>query len=203
MTRTLRQPEVSRRALLAGMAGSAAFLAMPASVLAQAIAPNPMFRHGVASGDPDATSVVLWTRLTAAAAVKGTWELSTTPDFAEVTKTGPFSTDADRDHTVKVLAEGLEPGGIYYYRFRVGEALSVLGRARTLPEGQLDRLGIALMSCSNYAFGFFNAYDVMPMSTSCCIPATTSTNMAARMAGAPMWPARSAASTTRCTTSSR
>lgn len=161
MTRTLRQPEVSRRALLAGMAGSAAFMAMPASVLAQAVAPNPMFRHGVASGDPDATSVVLWTRLTADAAVEGTWELSTTPDFADVAKSGPFKTDADRDYTVKVLAEGLEPGGIYYYRFRVGDALSVLGRARTLPEGQLDRLGIALMSCSNYAFGFFNAYDAI------------------------------------------
>ncbi|MCT2401553.1 alkaline phosphatase D family protein [Novosphingobium mangrovi (ex Huang et al. 2023)] len=161
MTRPFHHAEVSRRALLAGMAGSAAFLAMPSSVLAQVAPANPTFRHGVASGDPDATSIVLWTRVTAEGPVEGTWELSATPDFAKVLKTGPFKTDADRDHTVKVLAEGLAPGGMYYYRFRMGDAVSPLGRARTLPDGRLDRLGIALASCSNYAFGYFNAYDAI------------------------------------------
>lgn len=160
MTSTFRHAQVSRRALLAGIAGSAAFLAIP-SLLARPAPGNPTFRHGVASGDPDATSVVLWTRVGAEGAVEGTWELSRASDFAEVLKTGPFSTDAGRDHTVKVLAEGLEPGGIYYYRFRLGDALSPVGRARTLPQGRLDRLGIALASCSNYAFGYFNAYDAI------------------------------------------
>ncbi|WP_067735614.1 alkaline phosphatase D family protein [Novosphingobium naphthalenivorans] len=165
MTRPFRPAEVSRRALLAGMAGSAVFLAVPSALLAQAAILNPVFRHGVASGDPDATSVVLWTRVTtegaASGTVSGTWELSATPDFAQVLKSGPFTTDPGRDHTVKVLAGGLNPGGVYYYRFRVGEAVSPLGRARTLPEGRLDRLGIALTSCSNYAFGYFNAYDAI------------------------------------------
>lgn len=154
--------EVSRRALLAGIAGSAAFLASPARLLAQATPANPTFRHGVASGDPDATGVVLWTRVSGRqGAVNGTWELSDTPDFAQVLKTGPFATDAGRDWTVKVLATGLAPGGIYYYRFRLGDAVSPLGRARTLPQGRLDRLGLALMTCSNYAFGHFNAYDAI------------------------------------------
>ena len=159
MTRTIRHAEVSRRALLAGIAGSAAFLSLPAPLLAAAA--NPTFRHGVASGDPDATSVVLWTRVTAGKGARGTWELSATPTFDELVKSGGFSTDAARDFTVKVLAEGLTPGGTYYYRFRLGEATSPIGRARTLPEGRLDRLGIALASCSNYAFGFFNAYDAI------------------------------------------
>ncbi|SFF89920.1 alkaline phosphatase D [Novosphingobium sp. CF614] len=161
MTRTFRHAEVSRRALLAGMAGSAAFLALPSALLARSAPANPTFRHGVASGDPDATSVVLWTRVSAGAAAEGTWELSATPGFAQVLRLGAFSTDAGRDHTVKVLAGDLAPGGTYYYRFRLGGATSAVGRARTLPRGKLDRLGIALMSCSNYAFGLFNAYDAI------------------------------------------
>lgn len=161
MTRISHHAEVSRRALLAGMAGGAAIMAMPSSLLAQAAPANRTFRHGVASGDPDATSVVLWTRVTGGETAEGTWELSATPDFASLLRTGGFSADAGRDHTVKVLADGLEPGGIYYYRFRLGSAVSPIGRARTLPEGKLDRLGIALASCSNYAFGYFNAYDAI------------------------------------------
>lgn len=159
MSRIVRHAEVSRRALLAGMAGSAAFLALPAPLLAATT--DPVFHHGVASGDPDATSVVLWTRVTAAGAARGTWELSATPSFAQPLKTGGFATDAARDHTVKVLADGLAPGGRYYFRFRLGDAVSPIGRTRTLPQGRLDRLGIALASCSNYAFGFFNAYDAI------------------------------------------
>jgi alkaline phosphatase D len=161
MTRSFRHADVSRRALLAGMAGSAAFLSMPNALLAASGPVNPTFRHGVASGDPDATSVVLWTHVEAMRPAKGTWELSATPDFAEVLKTGPFETDASRDFTVKVLVDGLASGSTYYYRFRLGEAVSPQGRARTLPEGKLDRLGVALASCSNYAFGYFNAYDAI------------------------------------------
>lgn len=161
MTSTFRHAQVSRRALLAGMAGSAALLAVPSALLAHAAPANPTFRHGVASGDPDATSVVLWTRVSTAGAARGTWELGSTPDFSQVLQSGAFVTNADRDHTVKVLAGGLVPGGVYYYRFRLGDAISPVGRARTLPEGKLDRLGIALASCSNYAFGYFNAYDAI------------------------------------------
>lgn len=161
MIRHFRTAEVSRRALLAGIAGTAAFIAMPSALLARSAAANPTFRHGVASGDPDATSVVLWTHVAAKSAATGTWELSLTPGFAKVLKSGPFSTDEGRNFTVKVLVDGLSPGGIYYYRFRLGDAVSPLGRARTLPQGKLDRLGIALASCSNYAFGFFNAYDAI------------------------------------------
>ena len=161
MTHSIRRPQVSRRALLACIAGSAAMLATPSPLLAHDLAANPVFRHGVASGDPDATSVVLWTRLTHQGTAQGLWEVSATPGFDTVLASGPFTTDANRDHTVKVLVDGLEPGGVYYYRFRLGETLSPLGRARTLPTGRVERLGIALASCSNYAFGFFNAYDAI------------------------------------------
>jgi len=71
------------------------------------------------------------------------------------------ATGPDADHTAKHLATGLVPGGTYYYRFWLDSEASPVGRARTLPAGSLDRLGIALASCSNYAFGHFNAYEAM------------------------------------------
>lgn len=156
----IRSSQVSRRALLAGLAGGAAILALPLSALA-ASAVNPVFRHGIASGDPDASSVVLWTRVTATAATQVEWELAASPDFTTILKSGTISTGPERDYTVKALATGLPAGGTFYYRFRMGRAVSPIGRTRTLPEGRVDSLGIALASCSNYAFGFFNAYDAI------------------------------------------
>ncbi|MFC0205861.1 alkaline phosphatase D family protein [Novosphingobium soli] len=161
MTRTLSASPVSRRALLAGMAGGAAFLAAPLHALAAAAAADPVFRHGVASGDPDATSLVLWTHVASTAPVEVTWEVADRPDFARILKAGTTRTDAGRDYTVKVLAEGLAPGSTLFYRFRLGSAVSPIGRGRTLPVGRVESLGIALASCSNYAFGFFNAYDAI------------------------------------------
>jgi len=153
---------VSRRTTLAGLAGGAALAALPSRLLAQARLDNPVFRHGVASGDPDATSIVLWTRVTAdGGQSEVAWEVAETLDFAAIVASGSFTTGPERDHTVKVLAGGLRPGQTYYYRFRSGGLTSPAGRARTLPEGSLDRLGIALATCSNYPFGFFNAYDAI------------------------------------------
>lgn len=156
----IRSTQVSRRAMLLGLAGGAAIMALPLSALAAA-AVNPVFRHGIASGDPDASSVVLWTRITATASATVEWELAESPDFATILKSGTATTGPERDYTVKVLPTGLQAGGTFYYRFRMGKARSPVGRTRTLPEGRVDQLGIALASCSNYAFGFFNAYDAI------------------------------------------
>ncbi len=148
---------ITRRTTLAGLSAAAAAAVLPG----EAAAANPLFRHGVASGDPDATSVVLWTRISAGAALTVDWELATDAKFARIVRRGTLQTGPDRDYTVKALAEGLASGGRYFYRFRAGGALSPVGQTRTLPVGKLDRLGIALASCSNYAFGFFNAYDAI------------------------------------------
>lgn len=160
MTHILDAAIVSRRAVMAGMAGGA-LLAFPIDLLARSAPINPVFRHGVASGDPDATSVVLWTRVSGSGPARVTWQVSETADFRKILQTGTVAVDAERDHTVKVLATNLKPGGVFYYRFRCGGTLSPVGRARTLPEGRLDRLGIALASCSNFTFGYFNAYDAI------------------------------------------
>lgn len=151
-------PTVSRRTAIGGVVAGTAFLSLPA--IAQAENSGP-FRHGVASGDPDATSVVLWTRVTATGDVKLVVEIARDPDFTTITAQAEFPTGPESDHTAKWLARGLAPGEAYYYRFRLGTAVSPTGRARTLPTGSLDRLGIALASCSNYAFGYFNAYETI------------------------------------------
>ena len=124
--------------------------------------PNPTFRHGVSSGDPDSTSIVLWTRVSGSTApVKCAWELADDPEFSRIIRSGTSRASADRDFTVKVIAEGLEPGGTYHYRFRALGDVSPPGRTRTLPVGHLEALGLAIASCSNYPFGFFNAYEAI------------------------------------------
>ena len=150
-------PAISRRTTLAGISAVGVLAILPRGAAAASL----LFRHGVASGDPDATSVVLWTRVSANAPLAVDWELAADPQFARIIQRGTVQAGPERDFTVKALAEGLAPGGRYYYRFRARGMTSAVGRTRTLPVGKLDRLGIALASCSNYAFGYFNAYDAI------------------------------------------
>lgn len=153
---------LSRRQSLAALVVSAAVPVTFHGARAQGAGAVQCFLHGVASGDPDQTSVVLWTRITTdQQAVPVRWEISETSDFAKPVQGGDAIAHHDVDHTVKVVAEGLVPGRRYYYRFRALGTVSPVGRTMTLPAGRLDRLGIALMSCSNYVFGRFHAYDAI------------------------------------------
>jgi len=159
MTRNpLNTSGISRRTALAGMALVPAAALLPLPLAAQEDGP---FRHGVASGDPDATSVVLWTRVTTSGDVTLRCEVARDLAFTQIVATGEIATGPDQDHTAKWLATGLAPGETFYYRFWLDSSASPVGRARTLPVGSLDRLGIALASCSNYAFGHFNAYEAI------------------------------------------
>lgn len=148
----------TRRTTLGGLAAGTAFSMFPLPARA---GENMLFRHGVASGDPDATSVVLWTRVTTSSEVTLTCEIARDLGFSQIVARGEVTTGPDQDHTAKWLATALEPGGTYYYRFRLDDDVSPIGRARTLPAGALERLGIALASCANYAFGYFNAYEAI------------------------------------------
>ena len=122
-------------------------------------APTGSIQHGVASGDPWATSVILWTRLSGAAMRTSlTWQVSRTPDFASLVASGMVDADPDRDFTAKVEATGLSPSTTYYYRFTAGSMSSPIGRTRTAPEGNIDRLRFAVCSCASYAHGFFHGY---------------------------------------------
>ena len=121
-----------------------------------------VFRHGVASGDPLADRVVLWTRVTTGRAVADVrWSLATDPAMSRVIARGEGPTAEARDFTVKVDVTSLSPATTYYYRFEVEGARSPVGRTRTLPRGNASRLRLGVASCSNYPFGYFNAYAAL------------------------------------------
>lgn len=117
-----------------------------------------VFQHGVASGDPLPDAVVLWTRVTADGPVDVAWEIAEDPEMTKRVGEGTFRTDAERDHTVKVDARGLQPGRTYFYRFRARGAASKVGRTRTAPSGSVSRLRFAVVSCSSFAHGYFHTY---------------------------------------------
>lgn len=155
---------MQRRSFVRGLLGSALW---PATALADdaAAAREPVFAHGVASGDPLSDRVILWTRVsgTDEAPVEGDWTLAADPALREVIARGRFATDAGRDHTVKVDAGGLSPGGTWYYRFELTapdgrRVQSPVGRTRTLPVGHVRNARFAVASCANHPYGYFHAY---------------------------------------------
>mgnify|MGYP000315482402 CR=1 FL=1 len=89
------------------------------------------------------------------------WETAADEAFTDMRGKGEAVADPSGDWTVKVLVQDLEPGGIYYYRFRVGAVYSPVGRTRTLPTGSVESLRFAVISCSNFPFGYFNVYDLI------------------------------------------
>lgn len=132
---------------------------------APAPAPDPVavrFDHGVASGDPLADRVILWTRVSPpeghADAVAVAWELARDEAFADIVARGEASATAEGHYTVKVDAAGLAPATGYHYRFSANGVASPLGRTRTLPTGSVSQVRMAVFSCANYPAGFFNAY---------------------------------------------
>ncbi|WP_066545559.1 MULTISPECIES: alkaline phosphatase D family protein [unclassified Sphingomonas] len=152
---------IDRRSFVAtGALGLGAF-AIPGFAWAQSVGAGRGFTHNVASGEPAATSVLLWTRYVPAdgAAAKLRVELSESADFARVAGGGEMITGPWRDHTVKLTVDGLKPDTRYHYRFIAPDGtLSPVGRTRTLPDALVDRFNIAVFSCSNIGFGYFNAY---------------------------------------------
>ncbi len=66
---------------------------------------------------------------------------------------------AARDYTVKVDVTGLSPATYYYFQFETGGAYSLTGRTKTAPTGDNEHLRFAVVSCSNYQHGYFNAYE--------------------------------------------
>ncbi|MBO2618995.1 alkaline phosphatase D family protein [Shewanella algae] len=120
------------------------------------------FLHGVASGDPTQDAVIIWTRVTPQTAgdVRVSWQVSRDGAFSDLVTTGEMVTNAERDYTVKVDAIGLESGSRYFYRFMTGDKTSTVGMTKTLPEGAVDSVKLAVMSCANFPAGYFNVYEL-------------------------------------------
>lgn len=150
---------LDRRRLLHLGAFGAGALAIPGT--AGALAAARGFTHNVASGEPGHDKVMLWTRFVPAGggSAQLEYQLSDSSDFGRILGRGVARADAERDHCASAVAEGLQPGQWYFYRFRAADgSVSPIGRTRTLPDGPLAAFTIATFSCSNLPFGWFNAY---------------------------------------------
>ena len=162
-----------RRTFILGGVATAGTLALTGRS-AGAAAPFP-FKLGVASGEPAATSVVLWTRLAPNplnadghggmpdADVAVDWQIAADQRFGSLVASGTVTARYADAHSVHVVAGGLAPDAEYYYRFRAQGQLSAVGRTRTAPAvGTAGReLTMAFASCAHYEEGYFTAYRRM------------------------------------------
>ena len=153
---------IDRRSLVLGAGfGLGALLVAPGRSLAQLLAAKG-FTHNVASGEPGADSMLLWTRYVPATGediVRLDAEVALDPDFTKVMSGGSVRTGVYRDWTAKITVDGLKPGTVYWYRFVAPDgSRSPVGRTKTLPTDDAARFGLAVFSCSNMPVGWFNAY---------------------------------------------
>ncbi|MBY0583822.1 MAG: alkaline phosphatase D family protein [Sphingomonas sp.] len=152
---------IDRRSfMLTGSLGLGAF-AIPGFAQTMTMADARGFTHCVASGEPGADSMLLWTRYVPASgdSVHLRAEISPTADFAKVVSGGQQVTGPWRDWTAKITVDGLKPATTYFYRFVAPDgSFSPVGQTRTLPVGPVASFRAAIFSCSNMPFGYFNAY---------------------------------------------
>ncbi len=124
-----------------------------------------VFCYGVASGDPQPESVIIWTALKAPADSNDVWiEYVVAEDttFTKPVKAGKVQTGVNKNFTVSEEVSNLKPGTTYYYSFMCEGYHSAIGRTKTLP-AKNDRRPVKLVfaSCSNWQTGYFNAYGAI------------------------------------------
>ncbi|MFF0381166.1 alkaline phosphatase D family protein [Streptomyces sp. NPDC004286] len=161
----------SRRTVVKAAAATAVLAGPLAAALpARAATAAPVFRHGVASGDPLPDGVLLWTRVTPVPeALPGSgigpdtevgWTVARDKAFTDVVATGSTTATAATDHTVKADIRGLQPGTDYWFRFTSGGADSPVARTRTAPaaDAAVPGLRFGVVSCANWEAGYFSPY---------------------------------------------
>jgi alkaline phosphatase D len=123
------------------------------------------YPEGVASGDPDPHSVILWTRRPFDHGDKHvlTVEVAEDETFHRVIAHAPAPVSAASDWTTRVLVAGLQPSHVYYYRFTDADGNgSRVGRTRTAPAPDDPRpVNFAYVSCQDVNEGRLNAYRRM------------------------------------------
>lgn len=146
---------IARRSLLtaAGLAATA----LPRAAWAQNLS-RGAFTHGVASGDPLADGVVIWTRFAHSGEGRIGWEVAEDEAFANVAQRGEARASFTSDFCVKVDVRGLAPGRRYYYRFLSASGPSLTGLTRTAPGQGAESLTVAVFSCANLPYGYYHAY---------------------------------------------
>ncbi|MFC6014994.1 alkaline phosphatase D family protein [Plantactinospora solaniradicis] len=170
---------IDRRRFLAGVAGVAGAAALAQLPVDRAVAtPRPgggnyPFTLGVASGDPTATGVVLWTRLVPRPFEPGggmpgqgvpvQWQVARDERFRHLVREGTAWALPQLAHSVHVEVDGLRPDGEFFYRFRYRHDVSPTGRTRTAPSAQAagGSLAYAFASCQSWDSGYYPSYRHM------------------------------------------
>ena len=123
------------------------------------------FPEGVASGDPDPHSVILWTRRPYEDGDRRrlTVEVAEDEAFERVVSNSRTPVSAAADWTARVLVGGLKPAHVYWYRFTDSEGNgSRIGRTITAPADNDGRpVNFAFVSCQDVNEGKLNAYRRM------------------------------------------
>lgn len=150
--------------------GLIAGLTLPAAAVG-----TPFFPQSVASGDPTASSVVLWTRLVDGDTASdrtvnlkistegSTVLIGTTGELpgANLHTGGTLTAQAVHDGCVKTLVSGLTPHTTYYYQFSYSDngetRYSAIGRTKTAPESDADvPVEFAVFNCADYSGRYYN-----------------------------------------------
>jgi len=144
------------------LSGAAAALAAPWLAGGARGADVDRFALGIASGQPRADGVVLWTRITGDALgerIAVQWEVASDERFADVVARGDEVAEAAWAHSVHAEAAGLAPGRWYWYRFRALGQQSTVGRTRTAPAADAAAtLRFAIASCQRFDVGHYAAW---------------------------------------------
>ncbi|MBX7248947.1 MAG: alkaline phosphatase D family protein [Caulobacteraceae bacterium] len=125
-----------------------------------------LYPQGVASGDPLPDSVILWTRRPATPGQPApvlTVEIAEDEAFQRVIAVSRAEPKAESDWTSRVLAAGLKPSSVYFYRFtdQTGSG-SRIGRTLTAPAPNDGRpVRFTFVSCQSPNEGAQNAYRRM------------------------------------------
>jgi alkaline phosphatase D len=124
-----------------------------------------LYPEGVASGDPDPNSVILWTRRPFGDSKRHilTVEVAEDDAFRRVVAHAPAPVSAAADWTTRVLVGGLKPSRVYWYRFTDSDGNgSRIGRTITAPlENDPRPVNFAFVSCQSVNEGKLNAYRRM------------------------------------------
>ncbi|WP_248965905.1 alkaline phosphatase D family protein [Sphaerisporangium perillae] len=179
-------PHLDRRSFLVTGLAAGAIATIPASAAladpdpaaetAQSLASRGLrtdpFTLGVASGDPDHSGFVIWTRLAQEPLAEDgmggmpsrsfpvLWQVYSDERCRRVVRSGVATAAPEWGHSVHVEVDGLFSDREYWYRFRVGPYLSAPGRARTAPHllSYGGPLAMAFVSCAQYEHGYFTSY---------------------------------------------
>ena len=151
---------LTRRRLLQG---GAALIAMPAWSRHARAADVARFALGIASGQPHANGMVLWTRLTGAGLperVPVHWEVARDEAFRDIAAQGEEVAEAAWSHSVHAEPAGLEPARWYWYRFTALGQRSTVGRTRTAPaaDAAVASFNFVIASCQRWDVGHYAAW---------------------------------------------